>query len=847
MEQGMFWRYLLNALAQLFGPVPGQLLDGQPSSGQHPQQSWLVALGNSCYERSDLSWRHLLYVDGIDCLSREDFRALVGLFAYCLPHNCHLLMAGRRQLEYIDEPLLLDNAAHIGGEALAFTPGELMALMGQRGMERGHERIFNLTSGWASGIAAVLDMSLPPQADAEHADILACHELQRFLDQYFRLKALAKVPGRLQEFLIEASVLECLSQELCDYVLERPDSARMLDDMLESSLFVTASTGQGAWHSLNPLFRHWLHRQLLKLMPNRIRELCNRASEWFERQGMYDDASRHMLLSSDIVLVQQLTAASGIYRPRPPGAFTEWLLGVPAASLAADPQLCLLTTWSYMSSGRSSATLRWLDNFGRAWAKRQEASMTRASAKGHDGPAAGPGDASVELAQSIALNVEAIRLKCRSLAGNYHGTIDAVGEFLQKNENVMSDVMRLVFVHTMGESLERVGRLTEASDQYLKGEAIARLHGSPFYVSFNRYLHTNVEFLFGKLASVKRDCYDALNSTDWDYAPYGGFYCLLALVQVETGDFGEATVSIRRSLARLHPVRNADILIETLTAQSKLLAAQGRLEDAYKSIVQTSLLAEQYQGPRGVLGPVYAQQAHLAIRRGSLTDAQMTLRRLREITAPDDRVNMLMQETIEAKALLAAGEGADSLKEALRRFEAIREEAMGLRLYTYALEPMLYEAALHYHTESKAKGLQLLGKALESALEKGFCTTVVAAREHIRLMLKEMLSVRKTAGHIRAYIKRLLAAMDQADKGCAPAQPSALPSSPAAESLTRREQEVLGLLESGLSRAEISEVLCISLNTTKSHLGHIFTKLGVSSRLDAFKAAEGLRGARDAG
>lgn len=51
--------------------------------------------------------------------------------------------------------------------------------------------------------------------------------------------------------------------------------------------------------------------------------------------------------------------------------------------------------------------------------------------------------------------------------------------------------------------------------------------------------------------------------------------------------------------------------------------------------------------------------------------------------------------------------------------------------------------------------------------------------------------------------------------------------------LTEREKEVLRLVTKGLNNADISESLCISLNTVKTHLKNIFQKLDVEDRTSA--------------
>ena len=51
--------------------------------------------------------------------------------------------------------------------------------------------------------------------------------------------------------------------------------------------------------------------------------------------------------------------------------------------------------------------------------------------------------------------------------------------------------------------------------------------------------------------------------------------------------------------------------------------------------------------------------------------------------------------------------------------------------------------------------------------------------------------------------------------------------------LSQREMEVLKLAARGLSNQDIAEELCLSMRTIQGHLGHIFSKLQVSSRTEA--------------
>jgi LuxR family transcriptional regulator, maltose regulon positive regulatory protein len=61
-----------------------------------------------------------------------------------------------------------------------------------------------------------------------------------------------------------------------------------------------------------------------------------------------------------------------------------------------------------------------------------------------------------------------------------------------------------------------------------------------------------------------------------------------------------------------------------------------------------------------------------------------------------------------------------------------------------------------------------------------------------------------------------------------------------AEPLTERELEVLALVAKGDSNQEIARKLVVSLATIKTHINHIFGKLGAESRVQVLARARAL-------
>jgi two-component system, NarL family, response regulator LiaR len=57
------------------------------------------------------------------------------------------------------------------------------------------------------------------------------------------------------------------------------------------------------------------------------------------------------------------------------------------------------------------------------------------------------------------------------------------------------------------------------------------------------------------------------------------------------------------------------------------------------------------------------------------------------------------------------------------------------------------------------------------------------------------------------------------------------------EQLTEREFQVLKLLIEGLNNQQIADCMIISLSTVKTHISHIYAKLGATNRVEAARIA----------
>jgi ATP/maltotriose-dependent transcriptional regulator MalT len=142
-------------------------------------------------------------------------------------------------------------------------------------------------------------------------------------------------------------------------------------------------------------------------------------------------------------------------------------------------------------------------------------------------------------------------------------------------------------------------------------------------------------------------------------------------------------------------------------------------------------------------------------------------------------------------------------------------------------------ALLHEQQGRASTALQELEKALEIAEPCGYTRFFDDGPELDALLLKAM--ERKTRA---AFVRKLLASFVRTPAGGSALQKKGQLS--LAEPLSGRELEILQLLATSLTAAEIAARLFLSPFTLKSHTQNIYTKLGVHSRVEAINKAREL-------
>jgi LuxR family maltose regulon positive regulatory protein len=227
-----------------------------------------------------------------------------------------------------------------------------------------------------------------------------------------------------------------------------------------------------------------------------------------------------------------------------------------------------------------------------------------------------------------------------------------------------------------------------------------------------------------------------------------------------------------------------------------------------------------------VMALVTELQARLWVAQGNLAAASRWVQEQRlESNATLDSAQEIEQMTV-ARVLIAQGKP----DQAARLSTWLLEEAQSAGRMGSAIQILALQALAFQAQDDIDQALAALERALSLAEPEGYVRTFIDEGEPMARLLRQALS-QDIAPH---YVARLLAAAGQ-ETGPGSSAMEAL-----IEPLSEREMDVLRLIVAGLSNPEIAEELVIAVSTVKSHINHIYGKLGVSNRTRAVVRAQEL-------
>jgi hypothetical protein len=272
------------------------------------------------------------------------------------PPQLRLVLASRA-----DPPLPLarlrarGQLAELRERDLRFTPQETTALLEEAmGLDLPAASLAALaarTEGWVAGLQLA---ALSLQGHTDPAGFVASFSgSHQYVLDYLTEEVLARRSEDLVGFLLETSVLERLSGELCDAVTGRSDSQHVLGQIERANLFLVPLDEVRGWWRYHQLFADLLRARLHQQQPDRVPELHRAAAAWCQQHGLADEAVRHAVAAGDpdwaARLIEQHVEA--LYRRSEAATMQRWYAALPAELVRSRPRLHLRITGD-RSTGR---------------------------------------------------------------------------------------------------------------------------------------------------------------------------------------------------------------------------------------------------------------------------------------------------------------------------------------------------------------------------------------------------------------------------------------------------------------------------------------------------------------
>jgi LuxR family maltose regulon positive regulatory protein len=305
----------------------------------------------------------VLVLDDAQRLRQRGSWALVQAFADCMPVGSQLVVISRREPDLALGRMRADRRVHtVSAAALAMDRAEAGALVRDAGLSLpaiSVDRLWERTEGWPVGLyLATLAIGDADDARAAAAEFAGD---DRIVVDYVREELLGVLPRHTRDFLLRVSILDELRAPVCDAVLDRTDSARVLVESARSlSLLIPLDRRDEAFR-MHQLLRDTLRAELSRREPELVRELHSRAASWYESQGDYDRVIEHLGRIGDVAAIETAIwhAGPGYAGMGRTATLARWLEGFSDDDVRARPALAAARAWLGFMTGDLSSLRYW--------------------------------------------------------------------------------------------------------------------------------------------------------------------------------------------------------------------------------------------------------------------------------------------------------------------------------------------------------------------------------------------------------------------------------------------------------------------------------------------------------
>ncbi len=792
-----------------------------------------------------------------------------------LPAHLHLVLASR-----VDPPLMLSRW-RVRGQLLELRDIDLRFAEEESARFLTHTMDLPLeateiaelarrTGGWVASLQlAALSLVHHPDRAAFVQGFSGGH---RYILDYVQEDILAHLSPSLQDFVLSTSILNRMSASLCEAVTAQAASQEMLETIERANLFLVPLDDERKWYRFHDLFREALLARLQATRPETIPLFHQRAARWYEERGEFREAVSHWLAAKDFSSAVRLMkqTAEQFWLRGEAATMYHWIMALPDA-VVREYAGFVLTAALYLINA-AAHTVEAQITQSHQQAKQMMARVEHTALLGDRGAEIGP------QADMECLDTERARLRRRlqllhleiemdeiELSGNYDRFPLVVQRIqqLDQDDEMIWQMLPLFATFVFYFSYQNQAALVPP--QFLEARQRVDLSGDRFAMIKIRQWLALISWQAGLLRQAHQVSLEglALLEQSGGYDLLAGYFATyLACVYYHWNQLDEARLVLHKTIPTAVAWQQLDLQRVGYGSLADVELA-ARDVDATHQALQSLEDLTQLPGLTLLKAQAQALRVQWFLLQGDLDRASNLAA---QITVSQDIPDF--HHDAKYFSLIRVYLAQERFSQALEMLERVSRyfDQPGNNSKTCTFLSLYVVALYQAGKEEQARAIATRLLALTEA--EGYIRLYLDAGEPMRQVLKALLTTQQdeeknTPPIPRAYILTLLTAFEQEEqrfalKGDAPQaarSPGQEAQAPAesglpglmsgmpvpVEALTPQEQRVLRLLVAGRSNQEIAQALTVSLNTVKTHVKNLYSKLHVTSRMQASALARDLQ------
>jgi LuxR family transcriptional regulator, maltose regulon positive regulatory protein len=800
-------RFWLSVIGALRDTAAGSRLV-RPLTAAPGLDGWAV-IERLLTDLGGLEDRVWLVIDDVHELRSSEALRQLELLVMRAPAALRFVLATRRDLRLGLHRLRLEGElTEIRTDHLRFTRDEARALFEAAGIPLSGSALgllYERTEGWAAGLRlAALSLAGHPDPERFAAEFSGS---ERTVAEYLLAEVLERQPQQVRRLLLRTSVLDRVNGELADLLTGGSGGERVLQQLEQAGAFVAALDARRSWFRYHQLFADLLQLELRGSAPDELPGLHAAAAGWYAGHGYPVEAVRHAETAEEWGLAARLLSDHwvGLGLGGLGATAYELLARFPADVIAGDAELAARMAGVQLLRGSLEEAERYVV----------------LAAEGLESVPPGR-----RARSQVVLAVVRMRL------ARQRGDLPAVAEQAQR---LLAPVGVAEAGLGLGEDLRALALINlgiaelwtarfEAADRHLEeGVVLAHRIRRP-YLEVTGLAH------WAQLASWRsfpageqrsRQAIELAGQHGWTEEPVVGVaYLALGFALVARGRLEEGERSLEQAERTLRTEVEPAAGMRLRYARGLLDLVSGRPEAALSAFRAAERLAGLLVTEHALARRLRSHTLQTLVRLGQTEDAEQALA---EMDGPE-------RDSAQIRNALAVLRLAqDDPKAATAALTPVIEGSVPLvNAHLWDVQAWLLEAIARDALGDAGAARRALEHALDLAQPEGLLFPFLLDPA------PGLLDRHRRLGTAHAVlISEILTVLSgsEAHEGSPPRL---------VEPLSQSEIRVLRYLPTKLSAPEIADQLYLSVNTVKTHMRHVYDKLGAHRRHEAVERARAL-------